>query len=49
MNIRHILLISLMAFPAGLSAQGVDAKMLLHPPADSWPTAELLGRLRQTR
>src|SRR5580693_526073 len=26
------------ALPACLSAQGVDKNMLLHPPADSWPT-----------
>jgi alcohol dehydrogenase (cytochrome c) len=38
MNIRPLFLLSLMAFPAGLSAQGVTAQMLLHPPADSWPT-----------
>ena len=38
MNIRFALALTLMALPAGLSAQGVDARMLLHPPADSWPT-----------
>ena len=46
MIIRHIILLSLMAFPASISAQGVDAQMLLHPPADSWPTSELLAKMR---
>src|SRR6185437_3664725 len=32
------LTIALIALPAGLSAQGVDKNMLLHPPPDSWPT-----------
>ena len=38
MNIRLTLAISLLALPSGILAQGVDQKMLLHPPPDSWPT-----------
>ncbi len=32
------LLIASLAFPSALRAQGVDQSMLLHPPANSWPT-----------
>src|SRR5271170_7999599 len=38
MNIRTAIALSLLMLPSVLCAQGVDAKMLLHPPPDSWPT-----------
>src|SRR3569833_2664021 len=37
-NIPLALAAALMTLPVGLSAQGVTKEMLLHPPADSWPT-----------
>src|SRR5690348_5348993 len=37
-NTSLALAIALIALPAGLSAQCVTKDMLLHPPADSWPT-----------
>jgi alcohol dehydrogenase (cytochrome c) len=37
-NIPLALITATIALPACLSAQGVTKDMLLHPPADSWPT-----------
>src|ERR1700723_2892570 len=33
-----LLTLLLVLVPSGMNAQGVDKAMLLHPPADSWPS-----------